>query len=109
MANGRRRRVKFTDKKHAKKGIASSALALVSLLSMVGLVVDTSLARGNAGREVGLFGFLSIVIAVFGLILGITSYKEQERYYLFSGIGTAMNAFLLILWLSIYIRGFYGL
>lgn len=88
---------KFTNKQNAKGGIASVVLAVVSLV-LVGTGIWVSFQKeGNAGIIVGALGTGAFFISIFGMIVGLKSFKEREKFYLFSWIGSIANG---ILWLA---------
>lgn len=101
----RKRRIKFSDKSHATNGIIATILGGISLVLMIVLVIISYTKKGDAGLYAGSIGLTAFVIAIIGLITGISSFKERERYYLFSKIGSLLNAMIIALWIAIYIIG----
>ncbi len=101
----RKRRIKFSDKSHATKGILATILGTISLVLMIVLVIISYSEKGDAGIYVGSIGLVAFVMAIIGLITGISSFKERERYYLFSKIGSLLSAMIIVLWIAIYIIG----
>lgn len=101
----RKRGIKFTDKSHATKGIISTILGGISLVLMIVLVVISYSMKGAAGIYAGSIGLTAFVVSVIGLIAGFSSFKERERYYLFSKIGSLLNVMIVVLWIGIYIIG----
>ena len=101
----KRKNIKFTDKSHAVNGIVSTILGGVSILFMLALVIVSYIRKGNAGIYVGSIGLTAFLISIVGLIRGIKSFKERERYYLFSKIGSLLNAIIVFLWVAIYLVG----
>ena len=100
-----RRSYKFTDKKHTKQGMASTALGAAALfLLAVGFWMAYQQA-GAASSFVGLWGLLSMLGAAVGFVLGIRGFQEEDVYYLFSRIGVVLNGALFILWVLIFIVG----
>lgn len=100
-----RRGYKFTDKKHTKQGMVSTGMGAAALILMV---VDLYLAyrgSGQAGSIVGLFGLFSLILSVAGFILAVRGLQEEDVYYLFSRIGSVLNAVLFILWALLFIAG----
>ncbi|MDR2042771.1 MAG: DUF6142 family protein [Clostridium sp.] len=98
----------FTNKKHSEKAILSTVLGIVSILSL-GAVVYLSYARdGEAPVGYGLTGILAAVYSVAGLLLGITTIREHDRYRLFPWLGLCLNllalgAVSLILYVGAYL------
>jgi len=101
----RKRSIKFTDKSHATNGIISTILGGISVVLMIVLIIISYSKSGAAGVYTGSIGLTACIIAVIGLITGISSFKERERYYLFSKIGSLLNIIIIALWIAIYIIG----
>lgn len=101
----RRRDIKFTDKRHTTKGIASTVLGVLSIVVMIALVVISYFSRGNAGIYAGSIGLSAFLMSVVGMFTGFSSFQERERYYLFSKIGTLLNVLIIIVWIAVYILG----
>ncbi len=83
-----RRRYKFTDKHNTKMGITSfvlGSLALILLFAGLKIAFDK---KGNADMVVGVLGTLVFIFSTVGLLLGLSSFKEEDRFLLFSWIGT---------------------
>jgi len=72
---------------------------------MLALVIFSYINKGNAGVYIGSIGLTAFMIAVVGLVRGIKSFQERERYYLFSKIGSIVNAIIITFWVAIYVIG----
>lgn len=95
----------FSSKKHSVRGFISAILGVLSA-AILGVVLYVSfLQKGNAGLIIGVIGLLSILITIIGLIIGIRSFFEEDKYYLTSKIGTTINTVILICWFYIIIIG----
>lgn len=101
----RKKSIKFTDKSHAVNGVVSTILASISIILMLSLVVLSYMNKGEAGIYIGSIGLIAFIIAIVGLVKGIKSFHERERYYLFSKIGSILNAIITTLWIAIYVIG----
>ncbi len=99
--------IKFSNKSHAVNGIISTIVGVISVGIMIVLIIISYMNRGNAGVYVGAIGLSALVMSVVGLILGIKSFSERECYYLFSKIGSIINAIIILIWISIYVIGFW--
>lgn len=97
----RYRSYKFTNKKHSKGGVRSSIAGLISLICTIGAVLGAYAAKGNAGTYLALLGTVAIISGVYGVFEGRKSFKEEECYYLFSRIGTAVNFILAVFWIAV--------
>lgn len=91
-----RHKYKFTDKSQSVGGIFSTVLAVGAVVFFCAAVWRSYLHRGAGGREIGLFGILSMFLSAIGLYFGVGSFQEEEIFYLFSWIGTIMNAVMLV-------------
>lgn len=81
----------FTNKRYSEKSIMSAVLGIISLGALILAVYFTFLAGGEAMVGYGVTGLLAAVFSVIGLILGILSKLEKDKFYLFSYIGLVTN------------------
>ncbi len=96
---------KFTNKKHSVGGVLSSLMAVASVI-LFGYAVSISYkARGEGGALVGSFALCSLAVAAFGVIIGLLSYKESDRYYTFSFIGSLVNGVMTVLMVMLLLVG----
>lgn len=87
----------FTAKKHPEKGIMSAILGIISLSSIAAAVFLTYQNGGNAKPQYAAALFLVTLFSLVGLILGILSRMEKDKYYLFPHLGIGFNALSLSL------------
>ncbi len=95
----------FSSKKHSLKGIISLLLGMVAVIILIAAIYISYIQKGKTGFYIGIVGLLTIIIAVTGLIIGIRSFFEEDKYYLTSKIGTGINSILLLYWMYIIISG----
>ena len=69
----------FTRKKHTKGGKLSSILAVASFLLFVGSAICSMMMGGKGGLYLGAAGFIAIGFSVYGFILGLKSFSEENR------------------------------
>lgn len=86
----------FTNKNYSEKSIMSTILGVISLGALFAAVYFTFLAGGEAMVGYGVTGLLAAVFSVTGLILGIMSKLEKDRFYLFSYIGIVTNFLAIV-------------
>ena len=84
------------DKRYSEKSIMSTILGLISLGALVAAIYYTFLAGGEAMVGYGMTGLLAAIFSVTGLVLGILSKLEKDKFYLFSYIGIVTNALAVI-------------
>ena len=103
------KRYKFTNKKHPEKGIMSTILGIISLVSIWAAVYQTFLARGEAATNMGVVGLMITVFSVTGLVLGYISKKEYDAFMFFPYAGMILNVIALGCISVILYAGAYGI
>lgn len=86
----------FTNKRYSEKSIMSAVLGVISLGALIAAVYYTFLAGGEAMVGYGVTALLAAIFSVVGLVLGILSKLEKDKFYLFSYIGIVTNALAVI-------------
>ena len=61
--------------------------------------------RGRGSIYLGSVGLVSMVFSLIGLVIGITSFFEPEKYKLFPRLGSIFNLVMLLVWASIFMIG----
>ena len=87
----------FTNKSHPERGIFSTALGLLAVVSTVLAVYLSFRGRGEANPRYGLAVLFSLLFSLAGLVLGILSHMEKDKFYLFPRIGIVLNGLEIIL------------
>ena len=103
------RRYKFTNKKHPEKGVMSTILGIISLVSVGVAVYETFLAKGKAATNMGVVGVMITLFSVIGVVLGYISKKEHDKYMLFPYLGILLNVIALGCISVILYAGAYGI
>ncbi len=96
---------KFTDKNHSEGGVLSCIMGLASIVVLGGAVYISFNNNGEASAIVGDMALASFLLSFFGLVIGLVSYKEQDKYYLFSHIGSLCCGIMAILLVLIFLMG----
>ena len=73
----------------------STILGVISLASLAAVIFLSYLKDGNAPAGYGVTGILITVFSVTGLILGIVTSREKDRYHLFCWLGIIFNLLAL--------------
>lgn len=88
---------KFTNKNNTKGGIIATVLAVFSFaMALFGIIISFQ-NEGNGGMIVGVFGTVSFIFSTIGEVIGLQSFREKDKFYLFSWIGTLANG---VLWIA---------
>jgi len=95
----------FKEKKHSKKGILSTILGGISLLIFLVLAIVSASSRGNAGIYAGTIGLSAMLLSICGLIIGLISFAEEDKIYLYSKIGSVLSGVIMVGWIALILLG----
>jgi len=99
----------FTNKEYSPKSIMATILGLIDIATLVYIVY---LTYCNGGVSLPRYGSTALLITIFsfvGLILGILSKSEPDRFYFFSYAGILLNILALAGISFVLFAGAYGL
>ena len=96
---------KFTDKNHAEGGVVSCIMGIGALLALIVAVYLSYKRQGSAGQVVGNLALASFLLSFFGTVIGLLSYKEQDKYYIFSHIGSLFCGTFTIFMAAVFAMG----
>ena len=99
----------FTNKKESKKGIMSAVLGIIALVSLFFAVYETFRNQGQALVKYGVAALFALLFALAGIVLGIMSKMEEDRFYLFSYLGIILNLLAIAGIGFIIYAGVYGI
>lgn len=85
----------FTNRKHSERAIMSTILGVISNGSLAIVIYLAYLSGGNAPISYGLTGLLAVIFSLIGLILGVLTAQEKERFKLFPILGIVLNLIAL--------------
>lgn len=106
---GRKGAYIFTAKRHPEKGIMSTILAVIAILSIGAAIYQAFKNGGNAVPQYGAVVFLSMIFSLVGMVLGVLSRMEKDNYYLFPYLGIGLNLVALLMVSMILYAGAYGI
>lgn len=98
----------FTNKQHTQKGIMSTILGVISLATLVYAVVMSYLKAGDIPRQYGAAVMLVMIFAFMGIILGVVSKTERDKFFFFSYLGIVLNVLALVVISIILYAGAYA-
>lgn len=93
---GRKKNYIFTNKKHSERAIMSTILGVISLVSLIAVIYLAYAQAGNIPSGYGVAGFLVAVFSIVGLVIGIITVMEKDRYKLFPCLGIFFNLMALV-------------
>lgn len=99
----------FTNKDHPGKGIMSTILGILSILTFIVAVYLSYMADGVSSERYGTAGLFASLFMFIGLGLGVWSFSEKDKFKLFPILGILFNliAFFilsLILYAGAYVK-----
>lgn len=98
-------RYKFSDKHQSLGGTISTILGIISLVLIIYGISISFKANGNGGAQVGGLALCSFILAVCGCIIGLISFKEEEKFYLLSKVGSLMCGLIAVFMIAVLLMG----
>ncbi|MFV0527162.1 MAG: DUF6142 family protein [Lachnospiraceae bacterium] len=95
----------FARQKEAAQGIVSSAIAGMSFLLFIVVVILSFAFQQKAEIAIGALSLFAMLSAVYGFVQGLKSFSKKEEGHLFSIIGSLSNGVIMIGWLGLYLTG----
>lgn len=105
MRGKRKRGYKFTEKKHSKRGIASTVLALLLLAVYVTFLVLAVQGKGNLSVYFGSAGVLAMLASFAGIVFAAGSMREENSFQLFPRLGLFLSMLSVACWVGTYTLG----
>ena len=99
------RKYKFSDKNQSLGGTISTIMGIASLAFISYGITISFRANGHAGIQLGSIALLSIMLSAFGCIIGLISFKEEDKFYLMSKIGSLLCGMITIFMLAVFLMG----
>lgn len=87
----------------------SVILGIIGITSIIVAIAFTYARGGTATLEYGGVVLLCLLYGFAGLILGILSKREPDKYYFLSYLGMVLNAVIIAMVSLILYAGAYGL
>ncbi len=101
------REYRFTSKSRSDRGVMSSVCGTISLISLAVTVLKVIRDGGQAAERMGAAGFVSFLFCLAGLILGIISLMEKDKFLFFPRLGFILSLISGIAWGAVLYVGFF--
>lgn len=98
----------FTNKEHTQKGIMATILGVISLATLVYMIVMSYRQAGEIPLQYGAAALLAMIFAFVGIVLGVVSKMERDKFYVFSYLGIVLNVLVLAVLSAILYAGAYA-
>lgn len=96
---------KFSDKSQTLGGTISTIMGLLAIVCLGYGIYMSFRTDGNAGLQVGSLGLLSLMLSAIGTLIGLLSFKEDNKFYTLSRVGSLMCGLLTIFMLAVFLMG----
>lgn len=101
----KRYRYAFVKKKEASKGKLSVGLSISSFLLFIAAVTVSFWLPENYGFVVGGISLFAVLLSIYGFIMGLSSFSEENKMHRTSIIGSITNGVIAVIWLGFYLMG----
>lgn len=101
----KRYRYAFAKKREAAKGRLSAGLAATSFALFLAAVAISFLLEGAYGFVVGGICLFAMLLSVYGFIMGLMSFSEENCAHRTSIIGSITNGIIMVGWLGFFLMG----
>lgn len=96
---------KFSDKQQSLGGILSTVMGVAALIILIYGVYISFRLNGQAGIIVGSLGLCSLLLSAVGCGIGLFSFKEEDKFYFMSKVGSLLCGILFIFMLAVLLMG----
>lgn len=73
----------------------ATILGVISLSSLVYIIYKSYTNAGKVPLQYGAVAFLTMIFAFAGIVLGVLSKSERDKFYFFSYLGIVLNVLVL--------------
>ena len=87
----------FTNRRHSHKAIMGTILGAVSMASLITVIALSYLKGGEVPAGYGFTGLFATVFSLTGLVLGITTVREKDKFRLFPLFAIVLNGLTLLI------------
>lgn len=98
-------KVKFSDRHTSVGGVISVFLGIVAILLVIIGIVISFVFEGNGPMVVGALGVAAFLFDAGGLAIGLLSFKESDKYYKTSIVGSMICGAFMVFMLGIVLMG----
>lgn len=96
---------KFSNKSQTLGGTISTIMGLLALVCFGYGAYVSFKADGSAGLMVGSLALLSLMLSAIGTLIGLLSFKEDDKFYTLSRVGSLLCGLLSIFMIAVFLMG----
>ncbi|MDO4476064.1 MAG: DUF6142 family protein [Lachnospiraceae bacterium] len=94
----------YRESHHSRHGLAATGIAAVSALLFIVMIWITT-RTGQATPLMGAIGICCLACSLYGTYLGLHSFRDVCRSFLFSKIGSLWCGLMTVIWFLIVCLG----
>jgi hypothetical protein len=98
-------KVKFSDRTTSVGGVVSIFLGTVAVILAIAGIVYSFAYEGEGPIIVGALGIAAFLFDAGGLAIGLLSFKESDKYYRTSIIGSMMCGLFFVFIAGVFLMG----
>jgi hypothetical protein len=103
----KRRKYKFTGRKHSKLGAVALCFGLTGIAGIILGLVLSSRADGQLTAWIGIFGICALALSVLGIIMAIMAVRDDDMFPIMPRAGLIASLVGALGWIAIYVIGFF--
>ncbi len=85
----------FTNRRHSEKAIMSTVFGVLCTMSLLAVVLLSYSRSGDIPTGYGFTGLFAAILSMVGMVLGVLSLREADRFRLFGWLGVLLNGVTL--------------
>lgn len=99
------KKYKFSDKQQSLGGTISTIMGLLSLGLLIYGIRLSYAVQGQAGIYVGSIALCSLLLSLVGCIIGLISFREEDKFYSLSKVGSLLCGIIAIFMAAVLMMG----
>lgn len=99
----KQRKHSLLNKKNCKYGRISFLMAVVAFVIFAVAVYIAFRQKGAAGVTVGYMGLFAFLFSFIGFIIGLLSFKEEDKEMFYGWLGSFCNAFVWLFMIGVFL------
>ena len=107
ILNRRSRKYGQVKRQHAKRGISSCMIAVLSLFFMILIFSAAYINREESGLLLGFMGIGVLLMSISGFRRAREGFREREKDYITCKIGVGVNGLLALTMILVFLRGLF--
>lgn len=100
-------KVKFSDRHTSVGGVISVILGVIAIILVLTAIVMSFVYKGDGPMLLGALGVSAFLFDLGGLVIGLLSFRESDKYYTTSIVGSMLCGSFFVFMLGVMLMGIY--